>query len=176
MKRKLSLISLALLLLGLFMAVGDVAPASAHDDREDRAATYTFPIGGVHADRMCAFYSFNGTYTLTNFAVQDGKLVSLGTISGTITYPCGQPPVTITDQPQTLPVSSINATCSQVIIQFGLTQLQANTGIILQGATLNISARGEEHNFCSLARAVSKGAPPDTLAHKLNKKLGLVRD
>src|SRR5437764_1086244 len=70
------------------------------------STTYTAPLQGYHADRMCSFLNYNATFTLQHFAVQSGQLVAEGLTSGTITNNCGQTIASISSQPQTLPISS----------------------------------------------------------------------
>lgn len=175
MKFRRMFLVFALLVATLF--IGAVAtPSASAKGQHSSEATYTFAIGGVHADRMCAFRSFNGEYTLQNFAVDsNNQLIANGTISGTITGPsgCNVQPITITNQPQTLPVSSINATCTQLTVQFGVTGLQPDNYITLEGATFNITSDQTTNNFCKIAKDVQHNAPATKLAHDLDKALDL---
>lgn len=173
MKFRKTVFVLTLLLASL--CVGVAATPSASAKSHTGSDTYTFSIGGVHADRMCAFRSFNGEYTLQNFAVINNQLVAEGRVSGTITGPsgCNVTPVTVTNQTQTLPVSSISATCTRLDVQFGVTGLQPDNFITLEGATFTISSQQAKHKFCGVANAVKNHAAPHRLAHKLNKALDL---
>lgn len=136
--------------------------------------TYSAPLQGYHADRMCSFLNYNGTFTLQHFDVQSGQLVAEGFTSGTITNTCGQTIATISNQPQTLPISSISSTCDTLSLTTAQTTLQSYQAqiIILPSQNLDITPNLYGNRLCHADNATKHGSA-DKQADKLNKLLGL---
>jgi|tagenome__1003787_1003787.scaffolds.fasta_scaffold20768829_2 hypothetical protein len=70
------------------MVAAIAAPASAAPDKNGTPTT--IPVGGIvnlSATDATTGTPFNGTFTLTRFANQNGALVAIGTITGAVTDP-----------------------------------------------------------------------------------------
>ena len=123
-----------------------------------------------------ALGSFKGSYTITRFATQNGALVAVGTLTGTVTDAVGNTLGTI-NQALTLPVSAISATCEILHLELGpldLTLLGLN--VHLNKVVLDITATpgggllGDL--LCSIADLLSNNSPLSALVKLLNNVLG----
>src|SRR5205823_1940583 len=102
---------------GLFVLailVGLMAFASAGATAAPRhaAAPVTIPI-----DTSSATGTFNGVLTITQFAVQNGQVVALGTLAGTLTDAIGN--VVQITQDVVLPLISATGTCQILHLELG---------------------------------------------------------
>jgi hypothetical protein len=128
--------------------------------------TYTDAVGTV----------FAGTYQITRFATQNGALVAVGTLTGTVTDASGNLLQTV-NQALTLPVSLITATCDILHLELGpldLTLLGLN--VHLDKVVLDITATAGGgllgDLLCSIANLLSNNSPLSALVRLLNNVLG----
>jgi hypothetical protein len=77
------------------------ATATAAGASTSPAAIATVPVTGTTSTGG----TFNGTMSITGFAVQNGQLVALGTVSGTAVDPSGAP-TAVTAAPAAAPVQA----------------------------------------------------------------------
>jgi hypothetical protein len=77
--------------------------------------------------------TFQGTLDITEFVVQDGQLVALGTVTGELVNRAGRTVATITNQPVSLPVNvTQQGECEVLFLQLGPLELR------LLGLNVNI--------------------------------------
>lgn len=122
---------------------------------------------------------FNGTVTVTRFVEQQGRLVGLATVSGTITNATGTLS-TITAAPATLPVQSAVASCPILTLNTGAIHLNLLGLVIdLSPINLNIIAQQAPGNLlgnllCAVANLLNGGSPLTGLSGLLNQILSLL--
>ena len=94
----------ALRTLFLLAAAGCVAAlwAAAAGAGTTAAPAASIPMTGTTSSGG----TFTGTMDITGFAVQNGQLVALGTVSGTVTDAAGNPAGTVTDAAVAAPVQA----------------------------------------------------------------------
>jgi hypothetical protein len=172
MKVRLIALALVVALLGMFV----VAPLGAGAAAPSTSAvtlpvTGTIPsIGGV----------FNGTFDVTSFAVQNGQLVAIGTLTGTLTDALGNQVGTVTDLPLTLPVTNIAGTCDILHLELGPLDLNLLGLVVhLDRIVLDIDAQAGPGNLlgnllCAVAGLLNGGGPLQSIAALLNDILQLL--
>src|SRR5262245_13374126 len=132
MKTKLMILAmLVALLFGGVVLPADVAFAQKAD-----AAGVAIPI-----KFSSAAGSFAGTFTLTKFAVQNGHLVGIGTLTGKVKNALGQVVGTV-NRALTLPVAAISGTCQILHLELGPLDLTLlGLHVHLNKVVLNITAQ-----------------------------------
>jgi hypothetical protein len=171
MKARLTSLALALALLGAFLMLPGSAVAQTNPF-VDIPVTGTFPGG-----------TFNGLLDITSFAVQNGQLVALGNLSGTLTNTAGTVIGTVTNVPVAIPVDLLQTTGSCQILDLVLGPLDLNLlGLVVHLDTvhLNITAQSGPGNLlgnllCAIAHLLdAPGSPLGGLAALLNAILGIL--
>ena len=134
--------------------------------------TGTFPGG-----------TFQGLLDITSFAVQNGQLVALGNLSGTLTNTAGAIIGTVTNVPVAIPVDLAQTTGSCQILHLDLGPLDLNLlglQVHLNEVVLDITAQAGPGNLlgnllCAIAHLLdAPGSPLGGLAALLNGILGLL--
>lgn len=122
--------------------------------------------------------SFAGTFNLQKFAVQNGQLVAIGTLSGTLTDTLGNVLGTVTNVPLTLPVGQATGTCQILHLELGPLDLNLlGLMVHLNKVVLDITAQSGPGNLlgnllCSVAHLLDNSASPAAgLAALLNNIL-----
>jgi hypothetical protein len=125
--------------------------------------------------------SFTGTYQLTRFAVQNGQVVAIGTLTGTVRDAAGTVLGTV-DQALTLPLlSSTTGTCQILHLELGPLDLNLLGLVVhLDKVVLDITAQQGPGNLlgnllCAIAHALDQNAAATALANLLNNLLALLR-
>jgi len=119
--------------------------------------------------------TFTGALNITSFAVQNGQVVALGTVSGVLTNAAGA--VTSVVQAVTLPVSVAQATCDILHLDLGplaldVLGLQVNLSRVILDVTAQAGAGNLLGNLlCSIAGLLDS---PGGLAKLLNDLLGIL--
>jgi hypothetical protein len=119
--------------------------------------------------------AFAGTLTLTNFAAQNGALVAVGTLTGTLTNAAGQ--TTTVLQTISAPVSAVTGTCSILHLDIGpialdLLGLKVDLSRIILDITAETGAGKLLGNLlCAVAGLLDD---PTGLAKVLNQILALL--
>lgn len=165
MIKALSVFTLLLCLLAL-------APAGAQAANTNLA----IPISGSNAQG-----SFTGTFTPTSFALRNGQLVALGTVTGTLTTGVGTATQTVTGILQNgvvAPVATATGSCTILHLVLGpinldLLGLQITTNQIV----LDITAQSGPGNLlgnllCAVANLLNN--PTQNLVNLLNQILGIL--
>src|SRR5262245_43169145 len=169
MRLRLLSFALALGLISTLIAAplaANAAPPTTH--------TLTQPVTGTIAN---GGGTFAGTLNITQFAAQNGQVVAIGTLTGTLTNAAGQVIGTVTDVPVTLPVAPCAA--SQ-ILHLALGPLDLNLlGLMvhLNEVVLDISAQPGSGNLLgnllsAVAHLLDSNASTTALANLLNHILG----
>jgi hypothetical protein len=171
-RMRVRLMTLALLtaLMGLFV-VSPMSAAAAPPSIGSLPAPDpgTLPCGGA----------FAGTLTITQFAVQNGQLVALGTLSGTLTDALGNVIGTVTNVPVTVPVT-VTGTCQILHLELGPLDLNLlGLMVHLNQVVLDITAQSGPGNLlgnllCAVAHLLDDNAATTALANLLNQIPGIL--
>jgi hypothetical protein len=119
--------------------------------------------------------SFTGTLALTRFATQDGQLVAIGTLTGTLTNAAGV--VTSILQTITVPVANVTGSCDILHLDLGALHLDLlGLQVDLSRIILDITAQAGAGNLlgnllCGVANLLND---PTGLAKLLNQILALL--
>src|SRR5690242_18622399 len=173
MKFRRGILTLLVVALSAFtlapMSAAAAAPSapSAASPAQNIPVTGTFPAspGGT----------FAGTLNINRFAVQNGQLVALGTLSGTVNS-AGAVLGTVTNVPVTLPVAA-TGTCQILHLTLGPLDLNLLGLVVhLNQVVLDISAQPGAGNLlgnllCSIANLLNGGGPLSQLVNALNQLL-----
>ena len=124
--------------------------------------------------------TFSGVLDIARFAVRNGQLVAIGTLSGTLTDALGNVIGTVTNVPITLPVASIAGTCE--ILELTLGPLDLNLlGLMvhLDQVHLEITAQQGPGNLlgnllCAVAGLLDDNGPLSGIARLLNQILRIL--
>ena len=120
--------------------------------------------------------TFNGTLTLTSFAVQNGQVVANGTVSGVLTNAAGA--TTSVLSTVTTPVSVAQTTCQILHLDLGPLSLNLlGLQVDLSQVVLDITAQRGAGNLlgnllCSVAGLLDS---PGGLSRVLNQVLGILQ-
>ncbi|GCE04696.1 hypothetical protein [Dictyobacter aurantiacus] len=175
--KRLSLVGGALLtalLACLFLAPFS---ASAHAQANaTQSGSVTQAVTGTAANGA----TFNGAYTITHFVSQNGQLLGVGTLSGTLTNAAGQVLGTVTNAPVQVPVTSATGTCPVLHLDLGPLNLNLlGLNVNLNQVVLNITAQSGAGNLlgnllCAVTHLLDGGAPLTSITNLLNQILGLL--
>jgi hypothetical protein len=162
--------------VALVAIVGSLAFASASATAARPAASSSLtPIPISFSNGTLAF---TGTLDITQFVAQNGQVVALGTLSGTLTNLVTGAVTTIT-QDVVLPLLQATGTCP--ILHLVLGPLDVNLlglTIHLDQVVLDVSAQSGPGNLlgnllCGVANALNSNMAATALANLLNLLLGL---
>jgi hypothetical protein len=176
MKFRRGILTLLVVALSAFtlapMSAAAAAPSapSAASPAQNIPVTGTFPAspGGT----------FAGTLNINRFAVQNGQLVALGTLSGTVNS-AGTVLGTVTNVPVTLPVAA-TGTCQILHLTLGPLDLNLLGLVVhLNQVTLDITAQSGPGNLlgnllCAVANLLNGGGALSGLSNLLNHILAIV--
>ena len=124
--------------------------------------------------------TFAGTFDITRFAVQNGNLVAIGNLSGTLTDALGNVIGTVTNLVTSLLVTPGTATCEILDLHLGPLDLNLlGLMVHLDQVNLNISAEQGPGNLlgnllCAVAHLLDGGGPLTALAGLLNNILRIL--
>jgi hypothetical protein len=129
--------------------------------------TGTFPGG-----------TFVGSFDIERFAVQNGVLMAIGTLTGTLTNTITGVTQTIT-QAIALPVTNISATCEILHLELGPLDLEL-LGLVVHLDKIVLDITAEQGGgllgdlLCSLADLLGGPAPLSAIARLLNNILRIL--
>lgn len=173
MKKKLISIALLVAVLTTF-AFGPTVSAQAASP----TPTLSVPVTGTFTDALGGTGTFVGNLALNRFAVQNGALVAVGTLTGTLTDSLGAVIGSVT-QIVTFPVANISATCEILHLELGPLDLNLlGLMVHLDRVVLDITAQqgggllGDL--LCSLADLLSNNSPLSAVARLLNNILRIL--
>ncbi len=153
------------------------APLRASDESALAArstSTLTQAVTGTIAN---AGGTFTGTLDITRFAVQDGALVAIGTLTGTLRNAVGTILGTVTNLPVAIPVAA-TGTCDILNLDLGPLDLNLlGLTVHLNEVVLDIVAESGAGNLlgnllCAVAHLLDGGASLNGIAALLNNILG----
>ena len=180
MKQRLS----ALMLLAALACAVLVAPLSAA--AAPRVAPAPAPAGQVNPNaipvtgNIPGIGTFTGTLDIARFAVRNGQLVAIGSLSGTLTTLAGELIGTVTNVPITLPVTNITGTCQILHLELGPLDLNLlGLTVHLDKVVLDITAQSGSGNLlgnllCAIAHLLDSNGALRTIAQLLNQILALL--
>ena len=119
--------------------------------------------------------AFTGTFAISKFAIQNGALVAVGTLTGTLTNAVGQ--VTTVLQTIAIPVTTVTGTCSILHLDIGPISLDIlGLKVDLSRIVLDITAEAGAGNLlgnllCAVANLLND---PSGLVRLLNQILALL--
>lgn len=127
--------------------------------------------------------TFEGILTITEFAVEDGQLVAVGTLTGTFTNATGDLIDAVTDFLVSLPVTNMNGTCDILHLEIGPIDLDL-LGLVVHvdQIVVDIDAEAGSGNLlgnllCAVAGLLDNpGNTINALAALLDQILGVVGD
>jgi hypothetical protein len=152
------------------------APARPGDGQRGSADSerHSTPITGTTA----GLPSFAGTFTLTRVAVQNGQLVAIGTLTGTVTDALGNVVGTVS-QSLTIPLTA-SGTCAILHLTLGPLDLNLLGLLVhLNQVVLNIDAQSGPGNLlgnllCAVAGLLDGGGPLAGISAFLNQILRIL--
>jgi hypothetical protein len=179
MKQRLTVLAMLLALASaLLIAPLSAAAAPSPTPAPAPAAAVTgLPISGT----IPGVSSFVGTLDITRFAVQNGQLVAIGTISGTLTNLVTGAVQTVTNVPVTLPVTTITGSCQILHLELGPLDLNLlGLQVHLDRVVLDITAQSGPGNLlgnllCGIAGLLDSNGPLTSIARLLNQILSILR-
>ena len=124
--------------------------------------------------------TFAGTLDIARFAVRNGQLVAIGTLSGTLTDALGNVIGAVTNVPITLPVTNITGTCDILHLELGPLDLNLLGLVVhLDRIVLDIDAQSGPGNLlgnllCAVAGLLDSNGPLSGLAQLLNRILRIL--
>ena len=160
------------LLIAPFSAAAAPAPAPAAQVNPNAIpVTGTIPaIGGT----------FTGVLDIARFAVRNGQLVAIGTLTGTLIDALGAVIGNVTNVPITLPVTNITGTCDILHLELGPLDLNLLGLVVhLDQVVLDITAVPGAGNLlgnllCAVAGLLDGGLNLNSLARLLNQILRIL--
>jgi hypothetical protein len=142
------------------------------------APALTVPVTGTFTDAVLGTGTFVGSFDIQRFAVQNGALVAIGTLTGTLTDSLGNVLGTIT-RSLTLPVGNISATCEILHLELGPLDLEL-LGLVVHLDRIVLDITAEQGGgllgdlLCSLADLLGGPAPLSAVARLLNNILRIL--
>jgi len=124
--------------------------------------------------------NFAGTFNIQQFANQNGNLVAIGTLVGTLTNAAGQITSVVINN-VTAPVTAATGSCSILSLTLGPLHLDLLGLVIdLNQVNLNITAQPGPGNLlgnllCDVANLLNGGGVLGNLSNLLNQLLGSLR-
>lgn len=182
---KLKMFSLAMAAVMMFIAV--LAPMSA-EAAKPTTGPVTIPVTATGVDSAGAPVNFTGTADITRFAVQNGQVVAIGTLTGTATQTVNGVTTTlgtVTNQAFTAPVdraasaAAANAGCNILHLVLGPLNLNLlGLNVSLNQVVLDITAIPGAGNLlgnllCAVANLLN-GSGLGVLSNLLNQILGIL--
>ena len=178
MKLRIASVAVLVALLGAVLVAplsATAAPAPAP------AAQATNPLAGIPiSGTVAGVSSFVGTFDVTRFAVQNGQLVAVGTLTGTLTNLVTGATQAVSQQ-LALPVTAVpGATCDLLDLTLGPLDLDLLGLVVhLDRIVLDLSAAPGAGNLlgnllCSITNALNASGNLTQIANLLNQLLGLL--
>ncbi len=166
--RRIIPLALSLMLLAM------VLPGAVSAAKPATGTGITTPVTGTLANGG----AFTGALNLTQFAVQNGQIAALGTLTGTLTDAAGAVLGTV-NQAVTLPVTAAAGTCSILHLELGPLDLNLlGLMVHLDKVVLDISAQSAPGNLlgnllCAVSHLLDSNGLPG-LSNLLNRILGIL--
>jgi hypothetical protein len=165
----------AVVLLATLACAVLLGPLSAAAASREAPAAATQGIN-VPVNFTSALGSFTGTFNITRFAVQNGQILAIGTLTGTVTNAVGTVIGTV-NQALTLPVLAISGSCQILHLELGPLDLNLlGLQVHLDRVVLDITAQSGPGNLlgnllCAVAHLLDNNGPLSTIVGLLNNIL-----
>jgi hypothetical protein len=124
--------------------------------------------------------TFTGVFEVVRFAVKNGNLTAIGTLTGTVTNALGQIVGTVNINNVNLPVQQITGSCQILHLELGPLDLDLlGLRVHLNRIILDVTAQSGPGNLlgnllCSLANLLNRGLTPlQQIADILNQILSI---
>jgi hypothetical protein len=166
--RILSVITVLALLLSLAMPQAHVAAAPP-------SPALAVPVTGTFDGG-----TFAGTLDITRFAVRNGEIVAIGTVSGTLSDLLGNVIGTVTGIPVAIPVADISGSCDILNLDLGPLDLNLlGLEVHLAPVVLDIVAQSGAGNLlgnllCAVASLLDSNGALTAITLLLNQILGAI--
>jgi hypothetical protein len=170
--RKISLLLVAALMATFLVA----SPAAA---ARPGAEALSIPVTGNFTDTLGGVGTFTGELDITRFAVRDGDLTAIGSLTGTLTDSLGAVIGTVT-RAVAIPVADISGTCDILHLELGPLNLDLLGLVVhLDQVVLDITAEQGPGNLlgnllCAVAGLLDGGLNLNGLARLLNQILSIL--
>jgi hypothetical protein len=170
---KYKLISLAVLFAILSSLVLPVAASTALAQTDN-------PLVGIPiVGDIAGGGTFEGTFDVTRFAIQNGQIVAVGNLSGTLTDAAGAVIGTIEDVVVALPVGFGSSTCE--ILELTLGPLDLNLlGLMVHLDQVHLEITAQQGGgllgdlLCAIANLLDNDTPLRAVINLLNQILNLL--
>jgi hypothetical protein len=169
MKAKIVMFAIVIASLFSFIPFANTAKAQT-DPTQNIPVTGTFGKAGT----------FKGNYDIVKFVVNNGKLYSVGYLTGTLRNGAGTVVGRISNKKVLLPVTDLSSTCEILHLELGPVDLNLlGLKVHLDKIVLDISATAAPGNLlgnllCSLAHLLDSGGSLSQIANLLNQILAVL--
>lgn len=176
--------------LGLICIIGLLTlclPAAAQSANSSAKSSLAVPVAGSFAPSAttgpltsAGTGTFAGTFNIQQFANQNGNLVAIGTLVGTLTNAAGQVTSVVINN-VTAPITAATASCPILSLTLGPLHLDLLGLVIdLNQVNLNITAVPGPGNLlgnllCDVANLLNGGGALGNVSNLLNQLLGGLR-
>src|SRR3982750_2662448 len=169
-------IALALVLLTCLLIVPYTATAQTTNP-------FNIPLVNVPVTNLVggtAAGTFNGNLDITRFFNQNGQLMALALLTGTVTNTAGQVVQTLTNFAVSLPITSATGSCPILTLDLGPLHLDLLGLVVdLNAIHLNITAQSGPGNLlgnllCAVANLLNGGGPLGSISGLLNNLLRIL--
>ena len=173
MFQRVSTLAVLVTLVGSLLAI-PAADALAQTGNPNRNRL-DVPVSGVVQN----VGTLTGSFAISRFAMQDGQLMAVGQLTGTVTNAAGAVVQTIVSN-ISVPVSSISSTCDILNLVLGPLHLDVLGLVVdLNQVVLNITAVQGAGNLlgnllCAITGLLDAGSIGTTLVNLLNQLLGVL--
>jgi hypothetical protein len=180
LRGKLSL-TLAVAAIVATLAGATIAPAASAAPTSQAPAANTVTGLTQQLTGTQGNLAYNLTATITNFVNQNGQLLATGTLTGTVTNTVTGFVTNLTNQPFSVPVTSLASGGSCTILDLTLGPLHLDLlGLVIDLNQVHLTITGQQgpgnllgNLLCGLANALNGGGGGG-LANLLNRLLGLL--
>lgn len=168
-KTHLIAFGLAALLMGMVLLI-PVSTASA----KTTTGSITQQVSGTTSGTVNG--TFSGVLNITKFATQNGQLVGLGTLTGTVTNTATGATQNVSSA-VTVPITSASGSCQILYLHTGQITLNLLGLVVnISPITIDITAQQGAGNLlgnllCAITNALNGGTPLSSLTNLLNQIL-----
>lgn len=162
---RLGALALFTVLMGIVLLLPlSASAAPTHTSTSSQIAASSNPFTGISVSGTVTDHkgntvgTFSGTLNVTHFAAQKGQLVAQGKLSGTLTNTAGQVIGTITNKAVTMPVPTLDPSCTILTLVLGPIHLDV-LGLVVDVSQITVTVTGNGgllgNLLCQLAGATT---------------------
>jgi hypothetical protein len=174
MKRRMIAVTLVMAILGTFVLPSALAQGPANP-------AMTIPVTGTFTDALGGIGHFVGTVNVQRFAQDNGQIVAVGTLTGTLTNSVGTVVGSIVRTISLiLNAAATHASCEILHLELGPLDLNLLGLVVhLDRIVLDITAVPGAGNLlgnllCAVANLLNAGGPLQQIINLLNQILGQI--